>query len=51
MKRYLLNHFIPYEVRGKCSTIQSSDYKGIDINLNIRPAIMEIYESDNEQAT
>ena len=52
MRRYLLNHFVPYPVGGvKCQTIMSNDYKGIDLNLNIRPAIMEIYECNNEQAT
>ena len=52
MKKYLLNHFKPYAIGGvKCQTLQSNDHKGIDVNMNIRPAIMEIYECNNEQAT
>lgn len=29
----------------KCQPIKANDYKGIDPNYNIRPAILEIYET------
>lgn len=28
---------------GKCQPIKANDYKGIDPNYNIRPAILELY--------
>ena len=44
--KYLLDHFKPYDVGGgKCQPIKANDYKGIDPNYNIRPALLEIYET------
>ncbi len=42
--KYLLDHFKPYDMRGKCQTIKSNDYKGVDFKFNIRPAILNILE-------
>lgn len=41
--KYLLDHFKPYDMGGKCQTIKSNDYKGVDFKFNIRPAILEVY--------
>ena len=30
---------------GKCQPIKANDYKVIDPNYNIRPALLEIYET------
>lgn len=45
--KYLLDHFKPYDIGGgKCQTIKSNDYKGIDFKFNIRPAILEFMGTD-----
>ena len=48
MRKFNLDHFKPYPIRGggrKCQPVKSNDYKGIDPNLNVRPAILELYEA------
>ena len=47
MRKYILDHFKPRSiyVLGKCQPIKANDYKGIDPNYNIRPALLEIYET------
>ena len=48
MRKYILDHFKPrsiYGGGGKCQPIKANDYKGIDPNYNIRPALLEIYET------
>jgi hypothetical protein len=41
--KYLLDYFKPYDGGGKCQTVKSNDYKGIDFKFNIRPATLELY--------
>ena len=42
----MLDHFKPRSIgRGTCQPIKANDYKGIDPNYNIRPALLEIYET------
>ena len=46
MRKYILDHFKPMSIYdGKCQPIKANDYKGIDPNYNIRPALLEIYET------
>lgn len=46
MRKYILDHFKPRSIYGvKCQPIKANDYKGIDPNYNIRPALLEIYET------
>lgn len=53
MRKFNLDHFKPYPIWGgrKCQTIKGNDYKGIDPNLNVRPAILEIHEAISDTPT
>lgn len=53
MRKFNLDHFKPYPIRGgrKCQPVKSNDYKGIDPNLNVRPAILELYEAISDTPT
>ena len=45
--KYMLDDFEAKGIYGvgKCQRIKANDYKGIDPNYNIRPSLLEIYET------